>query len=79
MPIYNFRCTACAAEFEELMRIDDPAPACPACGSAEVTRLLSRTATTGKTEALFAGARRQAAKEGYFSNYAKSERPKLKS
>lgn len=78
MPIYNYRCTACEATFEKLMGMKDPTPVCPSCGSPEVSRQLSRVATTGKAEAIFASARKQAAREGHFSNYSKSERPKLK-
>jgi len=32
MPIYTFRCLKCKAEIEELLKMDDPAPAaCPKC------------------------------------------------
>jgi len=40
MPIYDFRCAACGAESELLVR-GGTAPACPACGSESVERLPS--------------------------------------
>lgn len=41
MPMYEYRCHACAADFEELVRTDDEQVDCPECGSPEVTRKLS--------------------------------------
>ena len=43
MPIYEFLCKKCEAEFEELLpasRMDDEIP-CPECGDTHVRRLLS--------------------------------------
>jgi putative FmdB family regulatory protein len=41
MPTYEYRCTACGREFEELQAINDPPlEKCPQCGQA-VERLLS--------------------------------------
>jgi len=37
MPIYEYLCTACAHEFEKLVR-RDATPSCPACGAAGVER-----------------------------------------
>ncbi|RBO51787.1 zinc ribbon domain-containing protein [Rhodovulum sp. BSW8] len=77
MPMYNYCCTACEAEFELLRSLsDDSAPACPDCGSPEVRRLLSRVVATGDSAKLIKGARSLAKKEGHFSNYSKSERKK---
>ena len=46
MPIYEFRCDACAEQFEELLRTRDEARvSCPHCGSTSVTRLFSLFAT----------------------------------
>ncbi|ARE40427.1 Reverse gyrase [Rhodovulum sp. P5] len=79
MPIYNYRCNACEAEFELLVRLSsDTAPTCPECDSSDLTRMVSRIAPPGKSAEIFASARKQAAKEGHFSNYSKSERPKIK-
>ncbi len=42
MPIYEYRCRSCKADFEELIRSQDAAdPACPQCGSRKVDRRLS--------------------------------------
>ena len=49
MPIYDFRCAACGAESELLVR-GEAAPACPACGSASLERLPSFL-TAVRTEA----------------------------
>ena len=40
MPLYDFRCQDCGAESELLVR-GAAAPACPACGSEALERLLS--------------------------------------
>lgn len=40
MPLYDFRCSACGAEAELLVRAA-ATPACPACGSTAMERLLS--------------------------------------
>lgn len=40
MPIYEFNCPECKNIFEELVFGDDK-PACPKCGHAETTKLLS--------------------------------------
>lgn len=43
MPIYEYRCPECGHQFEQMMRLSDPAPACPSCGTAEVRKLVSQT------------------------------------
>lgn len=40
MPIYEYRCRACQHAFERLVRSGDQ-PACPACASPDLERLLS--------------------------------------
>jgi putative FmdB family regulatory protein len=40
MPIYEYRCTACGAEFEELVRSDTKV-ACPECRTTRVAKQLS--------------------------------------
>jgi putative FmdB family regulatory protein len=50
MPIYDYRCTACGTQFEQLVRGEQQA-ACPSCSGLELERLLSlpaRPATGGK-------------------------------
>lgn len=46
MPIYEFACPTCAAEFEELVRRPEDAAtmSCPHCGGGKVTKKLSRVA-----------------------------------
>jgi putative FmdB family regulatory protein len=42
MPIYEYQCTACCHEFEELtLSAGDPEPACPKCDCDKVTKLMS--------------------------------------
>jgi putative FmdB family regulatory protein len=78
MPIFDFHCAACASYFELLVR-SGTTPACPTCASRDITRQLSAPPAAGKTAALLQRARTQAAQEGHFSNYHRSElRGKLK-
>ena len=39
MPIYEYTCTKCGKDFEELVFGDD-LPACPHCGAAETRKLM---------------------------------------
>jgi putative FmdB family regulatory protein len=42
MPTYEYGCTACGKEWEELQRITEPPiEVCPACGKATAHRLIS--------------------------------------
>ncbi len=42
MPIYEYRCQECGHELEKLQRMsDDPLTDCPACGKAQLKRLVS--------------------------------------
>ncbi len=42
MPIYEYRCEACEAQFEEIVRhADSAAVCCPRCGAQVVQRLFS--------------------------------------
>lgn len=72
MPYYTYRCTGCESEFEILVRSSDT-PACPQCGSEALERLLGATAPAAKTPGMMGKARAQAAREGHFSNYSRSE------
>ncbi|MCW2928247.1 MAG: FmdB family transcriptional regulator [Thermoleophilia bacterium] len=41
MPTYEYRCAACAHQFEVFARMSDPAPeACEACGAGPLTKVL---------------------------------------
>ncbi|ALG71464.1 FmdB family transcriptional regulator [Azospirillum thiophilum] len=75
MPLYSYRCNDCGHGFETLVRSGDT-PACPSCGSAGLSRQMSNVAPEGKSGAVVQSARRMAAKQGHFSNYGRSERPK---
>jgi putative FmdB family regulatory protein len=43
MPIYTYRCNACQAEFDQLVR-GDTRVACPQCQGRKLERLMSLTA-----------------------------------
>jgi putative FmdB family regulatory protein len=47
MPIYEYACVPCGKVFETLVlrKSDEGDVACPACQSAEVSRVMSRPAT----------------------------------
>ena len=75
MPIFDFHCQACGQTFELLVRGDPPA--CPHCGSARVTKQVSAPNAPGRSKEILASARRQAAREGHFSHYARSEKPRV--
>ena len=53
MPIFEYHCSRCGLDFEQLVRADDLV-ACPECGSTGVRKLLSVVAAPrshgGKTE-----------------------------
>lgn len=52
MPIYEYICLGCGQLFEKLQKsMDEPAPACTACGSADVRRELSAFAAPAHTAA----------------------------
>lgn len=75
MPLFDYRCNACDKTFEMLVR-GGTGPSCPACGSAQIEKQISLPAAPGKSAGIISGARRQAAREGHFSNYSRSERPR---
>jgi putative FmdB family regulatory protein len=69
MPIYEYRCRACAHVFEALVRTGD-APTCPACGVDDLERLLSLfavdsegTRQAARTTSMATGVKRQQDKE----------------
>jgi putative FmdB family regulatory protein len=41
MPIYEYQCTTCKEEFEELVSGDETPP-CPRCSSGKTRKLMSR-------------------------------------
>lgn len=76
MPLYDYQCRACGAQFEILVR-SGTAPTCRQCGSAELQREPSRIAPAGKIEAIRRSNRRAAAAAGHFSHFSAAERAKL--
>lgn len=44
MPIYEYTCCDCKAEFEELVSAQEAVPPCPKCGSRKVEKLMSACA-----------------------------------
>ena len=74
MPIFDFRCESCGQTFELLVRSDPPL--CPHCGGQHVVKMMSAPAAPGKSREIIASARRQAAREGHFSHYSSSEKPR---
>lgn len=44
MPIFEYICTECKNEFEELVFSQDELPPCPKCGANKVTKLMSACA-----------------------------------
>lgn len=52
MPVYEYRCVQCGAEFERIRSIaqsDEPGP-CPQCGGTEIKRCLSLFSAAGRSE-----------------------------
>jgi putative FmdB family regulatory protein len=49
MPIFEYACKGCGHEFEALVRPQDAAPACPACQSTQLDKLISRPAIKSDT------------------------------
>lgn len=41
MPVYEYRCPACGAQFSDLARVGAPDSECPECGNADARRLVS--------------------------------------
>ena len=76
MPIYDYHCSACAADFELLVR-SSTVPACPSCGSTALAKTVSRLAPAGKIEAIRLSNRRAADAQGHFNHYSPAERARL--
>ncbi|MGO9547434.1 MAG: FmdB family zinc ribbon protein [Rhodomicrobium sp.] len=73
MPLYTYHCQECDKEAELL--IGSAAVAiCPACGSKNMKRLMSRVAEQGKSRGLAKAARAAAGRAGHLSNFSRSGR-----
>ncbi len=68
MPLYDFTCRACDADFEAFAPAGGAPDACPACGAADVQRRYSAPAT------LKLGVRGAAAKRSNADRAAREER-----
>jgi len=77
MPIHDYHCRTCGADFE-LLVLGSSVPLCKACSSPDVERQMSLTAAPGKSAAIVAAGRRAAAREGHFSNYSSADRAKVR-
>ncbi|KXW57757.1 zinc ribbon domain protein [Ferrovum myxofaciens] len=75
MPLYDYQCCECHNLFEKLV-FSSTQVMCPACGSTRINKLVSKPAPKSLTAEILSGARKQAAREGHFSNYSASEKPK---
>lgn len=62
MPLYDFRCRACAHEFEALVR-PGAAPACPSCAGTDLDRLMSGCSFSVRSGGLSPAARKAVAKQ----------------
>ncbi|MCP4715284.1 MAG: zinc ribbon domain-containing protein [Deltaproteobacteria bacterium] len=50
MPIYEFHCIKCGAEFEEIVHSNDFSISCPACSATEVKKLMSAFSVKGSSK-----------------------------
>ena len=62
MPLYDFRCRACQEEFEALVRPGN-IPACPACASADLERLVTGFSFSVRSGGLSPAARKAVQKQ----------------
>lgn len=76
MPIYDFECSSCNHIFEEFVRRGE-ATACPRCGYSTPKKLISKPAAPARSGEVVSALRRQANREGLFSNYSRAERSKI--
>lgn len=74
MPLYDYRC-ANGHQFEARHGFNDPAPACPVCGEAQVQRLI--TTAPGVMQGMNASLGANASKEELQAKWAE-ETPKLR-
>ena len=50
MPIYEFNCTKCGRDFEELVRGQKPKVVCPGCGGRKCRKLMSASNFVSKSK-----------------------------
>ncbi|MPW24059.1 MULTISPECIES: FmdB family zinc ribbon protein [Paraburkholderia] len=76
MPLYDYVCHNCGLRFEALVRAGTT-PRCPRCRSTAMDKQVSAPCAPARSTAIITAARRQAAREGHFSNYPAAERRNL--
>lgn len=76
MPLFDYHCTHCQADFELLVRAST-VPTCPHCASTALHKCVSRIAPAGKIEAIRLSNRRAAAAAGHFDHYSPGEQARL--
>jgi putative FmdB family regulatory protein len=78
MPLYDYVCQTCNAEFELLVRSSD-IPTCPSCGGVDLRKQVAKIASEIKYPAIAKSWRRAAALSGDLSNFSQAERQTKKS
>jgi putative FmdB family regulatory protein len=74
MPIYEYKCSACGKHFEQLI-LPGTVPACPACESGELERVISMFAVSseGSRQNALSDARKRAANVKRDKDHAEAE------
>ena len=49
MPLYDYLCPKCGHRFDQLVKLDQPAPPCPKCGAKKTDRQSSWSAAVSTT------------------------------
>ena len=62
MPLFDFRCRPCGAEFEALVRPPQD-PVCPSCGGADLEKLATSFSVSVRSDGLSPAARRAVQKQ----------------
>jgi len=76
MPLFDYHCTHCQADFELLVRAST-VPSCPRCASTALEKCVARIAPAGKIESIRLSNRRLADAQGHFSHYGATDRARL--
>jgi putative FmdB family regulatory protein len=77
MPVYDYRCESCGKSFQAKHGFDENAPPCPACGHAQVKRLITTAPALARGIVALAGDSKGATKEQLKDKWAE-ETPKLR-
>lgn len=77
MPLYDYQCEVCDTEFEARHGFNDPAPVCPACGAAQVHKVITHAPRMMKGILAESGSGGNATKEQLRDKWAE-ETPKLR-